>query len=222
MIRLEDVCKQYETSTQKVDALTHLFLHVKRGECVVLKGSSGSGKSTILSLIAGLCKPSSGSVMVDGVAISKLIEPFSAQMRREKIGFIFQCFHLIPTLSVKENILLPLIPTNPNAKTLEERLNEVMERCQIGHKAQTLVRFLSGGEQQRVAIARALVNAPSLILADEPTANLDEALSLQFLEMLEALKKEGVTLLIATHDPLLFDAKVVDRVVELRHGMIVV
>ncbi len=221
MIRLDNVCKRYETSTQKVDALLNITLHVKRGECVVLKGASGSGKSTILSLIAGLCKPSSGNVMVDDVAISKLIEPFSAYVRREKIGFIFQRFHLIPSLSVEENILLPLIPTNPEAKVLKESVHTVMEQCHIAHKAQTLVRYLSGGEQQRVAIARALVNAPVLILADEPTANLDEALSLQFLEMIESLKKEGVTLLIATHDSLFFDAKVVDRIIEIKHGMIV-
>ncbi|AFL69639.1 ABC transporter ATP-binding protein [Sulfurospirillum barnesii] len=221
MIVLENVYKQYETSAQRVDALQNISLHVKEGECVILKGASGSGKSTILSLIAGLCKPSSGNVMVDGASISKLIDPFSAHVRREKIGFIFQRFHLISNLSVKENILLPLIPSNPDAKVLDAKVNAVMQRCEIAHKANTLTRYLSGGEQQRVSIARALVNSPKIILADEPTANLDETLSLHFIDMLRSLKNEGVSMLIATHDPLFFQLEFADRIIEVKHGVIV-
>lgn len=221
MIELQEVCKQFMQEDEEVYALNNISLAVKRGECVVLKGSSGSGKSTLLSLIAGLMQPSSGKISVDGKEISKLPEHFSAHLRRQKIGFIFQKFHLITHLSALENVIVPLIPENLPVNVLEEKAKRVMEQYGIAHKAQMRVNRLSGGEQQRVAIARALVNNPLLILADEPTANLDETLSIALIEEFKKLKERGVTLLIATHDPLFFELPFVDRMVEIRNGEII-
>jgi len=218
MIFLKDVCKSFVQGDETIDALANISLHVKRGECVVLKGMSGSGKSTLLSLIAGLAQPNSGEVSVDGREISKLPELFSAQLRRQKIGFIFQKFHLIPHLSALENVIAPLIPENLSLSRLDEKAKSAMEQCGIAHKAQMRVNRLSGGEQQRVAIARALVNEPLLILADEPTANLDEKLSRELIAQFERLKRQGITQLIATHDPLFFDLGFVDRVLEIKNG----
>ena len=220
MIVLEAVSKSFIQGDEHVHALTNISLHVKRGECVVLKGSSGSGKSTLLSLIAGLMQPSQGEVRVDGKEISKLPEHFSAHLRRQKMGFIFQKYHLIAHLSVLENVMTPLIPENLPLSVLEKKAKAVMEQFGIEHKAKMRVNRLSGGEQQRVAIARALINDPLIVLADEPTANLDERLSRALIDELAILKEKGVTLLIATHDPLFFDLGFVDRVVEIRNGEI--
>jgi putative ABC transport system ATP-binding protein len=222
MINLKNIYKLYQIGSQeKVTALSNINLEIKEGELVVLKGVSGSGKSTILSLIAALTKPTQGEVVVDGQRISKLPDNFASNYRQATIGFIFQRYNLIPTLSVEENILLPLVPLNPNEDEVREKLTEVMRQFNIIHKKETMVRNLSGGEQQRVAIARAHVNNPKIIIADEPTANLDEKLSLDFIEILKGLKKDGKTVLIATHDPLFFDLEIVDRIVEIRSGKIV-
>lgn len=220
MIHVIEVSKSFIQGDESIHALTNISLHVKRGECVVLKGSSGSGKSTLLSLIAGLMQPSQGEVRVDGKEISKLPEHFSAHLRREKMGFIFQKYHLIAHLSVLENVMTPLIPENLPLAVLEKKAKAVMEQFGIEHKASMRVNRLSGGEQQRVAIARALINDPLIVLADEPTANLDERLSRALIDELALLKEKGVTLLIATHDPLFFDLGFVDRVVEIRNGEI--
>lgn len=220
MIWVKEVSKSFLQGDESVCALSNISLHVKVGECVVLKGTSGSGKSTLLSLIAGLMQPSQGEVRVDGKEISKLPEHFSAHLRRQKIGFIFQKYHLIAHLSALENVMCPLIPENLPLQELESKAKAVMEQCGIAHKAQMRVNRLSGGEQQRVAIARALINNPLIILADEPTANLDERLSRALIDELAILKEQGVTLLIATHDPLFFDLEFVDRIVEIKNGEI--
>lgn len=221
MILLENVSKEFVQRDKTIHyALKNISFEIKRGECIVLKGVSGSGKSTLLSLIAGLIQPNSGKVSIDNKEISKLPENFSAQLRRQKIGFIFQKFHLIPYLSVIENIVTPLIPENLSFNELEEKAKTIMEQCHIAHKAKTRVNQLSGGEQQRVAIARALVNTPSIILADEPTANLDESLSIALIEEFSRLKTAGVTQLIATHDPLFFELSFVDRIIEIINGEI--
>ncbi|ATB69101.1 putative cell division transporter, ATP-binding protein FtsE [Sulfurospirillum diekertiae] len=222
MIWIKEVSKSFIQGDESIHALTNISLHVKRGECVVLKGSSGSGKSTLLSLIAGLMQPSQGEVRVDGKEISKLPEHFSAALRRQKMGFIFQKYHLIAHLSALENIMTPLIPENLPWHVLESKAKAVMEQCGIAHKAKIRINRLSGGEQQRVAIARSLINDPLIILADEPTANLDEKLSRELIATLEKLKQKGVTLLIATHDPLFFDLGFVDRIVEIKNGEIIV
>ena len=221
MITLHDVRKVYTSANEEVVALKKIALHVSAGEFCVLKGASGSGKSTVLSLIAGLSKPSSGEVIVDGKQISKLPDTFSAHFRRSYIGFIFQKYHLIPTLSVKDNIIVPLIPENLSLVDIEQRVQNVMEKFSIAHKATSMVKYLSGGEQQRVAIARALVNNPKIILADEPTANLDSVLSMELIRIFEMLKKEGVSIIVATHDPLFFDLACVDTIIEMKNGEII-
>ncbi|HIC77595.1 MAG TPA: ABC transporter ATP-binding protein, partial [Sulfurovum sp.] len=200
--------------------LDNINLNIKEGELVVLKGVSGSGKSTVLSLIASLTKPTTGEVIVDGQRVSKLPDNFASDYRQRSIGFIFQKYNLIPTLSVEENILLPLVPTNPNEDEARAKLDRVMEIFDIVDKKSTMVRNLSGGEQQRVAIARAIINDPKIVIADEPTANLDEKLSLDFIEMLRGLKSSGKTIVVATHDPLFFELDMVDRIVEMKSGKI--
>ena len=215
MIKLVNISKKYK---EKVTALENLNLEFKEGEFIVLKGVSGSGKSTILSLIAGLLKPTSGEVIVDSKHISKLADHFCSEFRRENIGFIFQKYNLIPTLSVRDNILLPLVPNNLDEKLLEKKLQHVMKIFNIAHKEKSIVKELSGGEQQRVAIARANINNPKIILADEPTANLDAKLSLQFIEIMKNLKSSKKTIVLATHDPLFFDLDFVDRIIEIKDG----
>lgn len=221
MIELKNIIKKYEINKNNtLTALDSINITINEGELVVLKGASGSGKSTILSLIAALSKPTSGEVIVDDKRVSKLLDNFASDFRRDNIGFIFQKYNLINTLSVKENIALPLVPMNLHEDVLEEKLKRVLEMFHIEHKEYILVKNLSGGEQQRVAIARANVNSPKIILADEPTANLDEKLSLHFIEILKELKAQGKTIVVATHDPLFFDLDIVDKVVEIHHGVI--
>lgn len=220
MIELKNITKIYEESKESsVAALKNINLTIKEGELVVLRGASGSGKSTILSLIASLAKPTSGEVVVDELRVSKLLDSFASAYRRDNIGMIFQKYNLIQSLSVSENIILPLVPLNLHPKEVEAKLESVLEKFHIAHKASALVKNLSGGEQQRVAIARANINNPKIILADEPTANLDEKLSLHFIEMLRELKRDGKTIIVATHDPLFFDLDIVDRVLEINHGV---
>ncbi|MEA3331330.1 MAG: ABC transporter ATP-binding protein [Campylobacterota bacterium] len=222
MIELKNITKIYELNkNDKVIALDNVNLTIKEGELVVLKGASGSGKSTILSLVAALSKPTSGEVIVDEKKISKLPDNFASVYRRDNIGFIFQKYNLIPTLSVKENIILPLVPLNPPADEVKEKLDKVSEMFNISHKEEAIVRNLSGGEQQRVAIARANVNNPKILIADEPTANLDEKLSLNFIKILRELKALNKTIVIATHDPLFFDLDFVDREIQVHNGKIV-
>ncbi|WP_415395913.1 ABC transporter ATP-binding protein [Sulfurimonas sp. CS5] len=222
MIELKNITKKYEINKNNVvTALENINLNIKEGELVVLKGASGSGKSSVLSLIAALSKPTSGEVIVDAKHISKLPDNFASEYRRDNIGFIFQKYNLITSLSVKENILLPLVPLNPDANVANEKLQRVMKMFKIEHKADSIIKNLSGGEQQRVAIARANVNNPKIIIADEPTANLDEKLSLHFIEMLRELKTLNKTIVIATHDPLFFDLDFVDREIEMHNGAIV-
>lgn len=222
MIELKNITKIYEVNKNNVvTALNNINLTIKEGELVVIKGASGSGKSTILSLIAAISKPTSGEVIVGANRVSKLPDNFASDFRRDNIGFVFQKYNLIPTLSAKDNIILPLVPLNLHVKEIEDKLERVLKMFHIEHKENQLIRNLSGGEQQRVAIARANVNNPKIILADEPTANLDEKLSLHFIEMLKELKREGKTIIIATHDPLFFDLDIVDRVVEIHQGVLV-
>ena len=218
MIELKSVSKEYEGGVKALDDVSLIF---KEGEVVVLKGMSGSGKSSILSLIAGLSKPTEGEVIVDTKHISKLADHFATSFRRENIGMIFQKYNLIADLSVQENILLPLVPLNLKGEELERRLNRELESFKLMSKKDIEVKKLSGGEQQRCAIARANINNPKIILADEPTANLDEKLSLEFIESLREMKSENRTIIIATHDPLFFDLDFVDSIVEVRRGKVV-
>jgi putative ABC transport system ATP-binding protein len=221
MIELKNLSKIYKISqNHQIKAVDNINLKFNEGELIILKGDSGSGKTTILSLIAGLSKPSSGEVIIENRRISKLPDDFLALFRRENIGFIFQKYNLIPSLTVSKNIILPLIPNNPDEKILQKALDNVMQRFNISHKRDIMVNKLSGGEQQRVAIARAYINNPKIIIADEPTANLDKRLSLNFISILKELKEANRTIILATHDPLFFNLNFVDRVIEIEDGII--
>lgn len=222
MIELKDITKIYEINKKDtVTALDNINLFFKEGELVVLKGASGSGKSTILSLIAGLSKPTTGEVIVDEKRVSKLPDNFLSQYRRENIGFVFQKYNLIPNISVFDNIILPLVPNNPDGEALQKDVQRVLRSFEIGGKKDIEVKNLSGGEQQRVAIARAMINDPKIIIADEPTANLDLKLSEQFCDILKGLKDKEKTIIVATHDPIFFDLDFVDRIVEVKNGKII-
>jgi putative ABC transport system ATP-binding protein len=217
MIQLIDIEKSYKDKT----VLNGINITFKEGEVVILKGVSGSGKTTILSLISALLKPNSGEVIVDGKKLSKVADHFASEYRRDNIGFIFQKYNLIPNMSVSDNILLPLRPLNLPKEELATRLEKLLSIYQLQEHKDNFSQNLSGGQQQRVAIARAIVNNPKIILADEPTSNLDQKLSLEFLEQIKALKAENKTIIIATHDPLFFELDFVDKIVEIANGQIV-
>lgn len=201
-----------------VRAVDGVSLHVRRGEFVAIQGPSGSGKSTLLNLIGTLDSPSSGRLVVDGVDVNQLKGDALADFRREKIGFVFQLFHLVPTLNALENVMLPLVPYRRGLRfDLAARARELLDRLGLGHRRDHLPGQLSGGEQQRVAIARALVNRPKLILADEPTGNLDTKIGEEIIQLLRRLNhEEGITIVVVTHDAAI--AGQADRVVQLRDG----
>lgn len=205
-------------SFKKVQVLQNISLEIKEAQCAVLSGVSGSGKSTLLSILGSLRKADSGNVVVDGADLSALNDFALSDFRSNSVGFVTQSFHLFDALSVRENILPALLLSGLSQKEIEGRLEEVMQQTRIHHKKDAEVSTLSGGEKQRCIIARALVNKPKILLFDEPTANLDTANSLAFIEILRALKKEGKTILIATHDPLISTLDFIDRVFHLKDG----
>ena len=221
MIELINIDKIYNYGEpDQSNALTNISFFVKENEFTLLTGPSGSGKSTILSIVGGLSKPTNGEVIIDNKLIAKLPDRFSALLRREKIGFIFQKFNLIHDLSAIDNITIPLIPSKISKHEIESRAEKIMDDLSILNKRDVLVKKLSGGEQQRVAIARALINEPKIILADEPTANLDTKLSLDFIQIIKHLKDSGKTILLASHDPLFTDLECIDNVVNIHLGEI--
>jgi putative ABC transport system ATP-binding protein len=223
LIIARNITKLYEAagpSSAAVQALCGVDLEVSRGEAVALMGASGSGKSTLLHLLGGLDVPSSGEIEVDGRTFSRMNDTALSQFRRERIGFVFQFFHLLPTLSVLENITLPGRLAGKPVAGLNERASKLLERVGLAPRANDSPDVLSGGEQQRVALARSLVNNPVLILADEPTGNLDSASSGVVLQLLgELVRESGATLVMATHSD--EAAKVASRVVRLKDGKII-
>ncbi|RJQ80843.1 MAG: ABC transporter ATP-binding protein [Desulfobacteraceae bacterium] len=221
MINLQRITKIYNAG--KINAFTavqEIDLSINANSVTVLVGPSGSGKTTLLSIIGCMVRPTSGRVHVRERQTSSLPEKFLAQVRRSTFGFVFQDHNLIRGISVLENIMLPAYPTGEAFKALKGRAMALLSRLKIEGKADRQVEVLSGGERQRVAIARALINDPSVLIADEPTAHLDTVLSREFLEIAAALSAEGKTLLIASHDPLVFNADIVSRVVRMRDGRI--
>ena len=215
-IVVENVTKIYNRGMQnELVAVKNVTFEVNKGELVLLMGASGSGKSTLLSMMAGFLKPTFGKVVVKDEVISKLPEHFATEFRRENIGFVFQKFNLLDDLSVKENVMLALIPLKMDFKKMEEMSDVALKMFSIFHKREQKVSKLSGGEQQRCAIARAMVNNPNIILADEPTANLDKNLSSEFIEILKELKSLGKTIVIATHDSRFEGLEFVDRKIDV-------
>ena len=222
MIEVEHVSKIFNEGTaQAFEALKDVNLEVEKGETVILSGVSGSGKSTLLSLIAALDKPSSGKIVVDNALISKLPDLHASAYRAKSIGVVFQHFNLLEALSVKENVIVPLVNSGLTLSEVEKMAEKSMGMAAIFHKADQQVKALSGGEKQRCAIARALVHAPALILCDEPTANLDKENALKFIEILKNLHDIGTTIIVATHDPLFETLSFVNRVLHMEDGKIV-
>lgn len=208
MIEVKDITKIYNpNSKNKFVALKNINFKVNNGEIFALNGKSGSGKSTLLSLICGLDKPSSGEIIIENESITKLSIKFMSEFRRKNIGIIFQNFNLIPTLSVFDNVLLPVLPSGVKEK--KEFANELLQKFEIFDKKTQKVKDLSGGEMQRVALIRALINNPKIILADEPTANLDSKMTEKLLEFFEILKNENKTIIIATHDLSVINSQII-------------
>jgi putative ABC transport system ATP-binding protein len=217
LLQLRDVTKTYREGTTDRAVLKGLSLTLDRGASVVLMGRSGAGKSTLLNLVSGIDLPTSGDIIVDGTDLTKLSETERTLFRRKHIGFVFQSFNLISTLTVLENVLLPLELSGASSAASRERAEDVLAHVGLGDRGDSFPDRLSGGEQQRVAIARALAHDPLFVLADEPTGNLDYETGQQVLTLLDDLVREtGTTLFVATHDREALDRA--DRVLHLRGG----
>ena len=221
MINIRGVSLVYNQNKQnEFCALKNINLDINDGELVILKGISGSGKSTLLSLIALLQKPTSGEILIDGTNIAKLPDAFCSELRHKRLGLIFQNFNLIDGLSVYENLLAPFALTNFKANVREEMIKKALELANISHKRDENVSNLSGGERQRCAVARALSMDADIILADEPTANLDRQNARAFLGLLESFKALKKSVIVATHDSIFDELSATDRVVSLQNGEI--
>ena len=215
MIQVTNLNLQYKDFT----ALKDINLDIKKGELVVLKGISGSGKSSLLALLGAFNHPTSGDIKIDNKSIVKLPDIYSSQVRNKYIGFVFQSFNLIDGLNVYDNVLAPLVLSKQ--KITKQKVLDAMILANIEHKQNDKIYNLSGGEKQRVAIARAIVNDPNIILADEPTANLDKDNSLAFIDILRKFKDLGKTVIVATHDSLFDNLDFVDQYINIQNGKIV-
>ncbi|MBU5425289.1 ABC transporter ATP-binding protein [Tissierella pigra] len=218
VVKVVDLCKSYGTGNTKVEALKNINLTIKNGEFVAVVGASGSGKSTLLHLLGGVDKPTSGKIYIDGVDIYNLSEKELAIFRRRKVGFIFQFYNLVPVLTAEENILLPLLLDTK--KVNKEHLEELINILGLEDRKHHLPNELSGGQQQRVSIGRALVYKPSIVLADEPTGNLDSKNSKEIIDLLKiSVRKYNQTLILITHD--LNIASQADRIITIGDGNII-
>ncbi|GIU80220.1 MAG: ABC transporter ATP-binding protein [Bryobacteraceae bacterium] len=219
VLSLRDVTRTIETGTHRVEILRGISFDVARGEFVAIMGASGSGKSTLLGLVAGLDTPTSGSIRIEGEEISRLDEDSLAVLRGRKIGFVFQSYQLIPTLTAEENVLLPAELAGEDLDAARRRARELLKTVGLEERLDHYPVQLSGGEQQRVALARAFIRKPPLLLADEPTGNLDSVNGRHVLELLLSLNRsEGATLVLVTHDREL--ASHATRIITLRDGQI--
>lgn len=219
MIKIENIKKVFRTEDVETWALREVSLEVKAGEFVAIMGPSGCGKSTLLNILGLLSSPTEGTYMLDGKDVSTLSESDRIKLRKGALGFVFQSFNLIDELNVSENIELPLLYMNVPSKDRKEAVKKVIDRVAMGHRAKHYPAQLSGGQQQRVAIARAVVANPKLILADEPTGNLDSKNGKEVMELLKELHKEGTTIVMVTHSQR--DASYADRIINLFDGQIV-
>jgi putative ABC transport system ATP-binding protein len=219
MIKTNDLTKIFRTEEVETTALNKVTLNVKEGEYVAVMGPSGCGKSTLLNILGLLDNPSSGSYIFNGTEVANLKERDRTIFRKGNIGFVFQSFNLIDELNVYENVELPLIYLKMKTSERKKRVEDVLERMKIGHRAKHFPQQLSGGQQQRVAIARAVVANPKLILADEPTGNLDSKNGIEVINLLTELNKEGTTIIMVTHSDR--DAGYAHRIVNLFDGQVV-
>ena len=222
MIRLVEISKVYNAGrTNAFVAVDTVTLTIAARTVTALQGPSGSGKTTLLSLAGCMARPTSGRIFLGERELTSLPERFLTDIRRRTFGFVFQQFNLIKGITVLENVMLPAYPTGERHGAVRARALELLDRLGLADKGPARVEWLSGGEAQRTAIARALINTPAVLIADEPTAHLDTALSREFMEIMGQLKDQGTSILIASHDPLVRDAAVIDRIVEMRDGRLV-
>lgn len=219
IIKLVDVCKSFQMGDSVIKAVCDVNVGIGKGEFVAIVGPSGSGKSTMMSLVGALDLATKGEIFLDGIDIEHVSESKLAQIRGKKIGFIFQTFNLVPTLNALENVMLPMIfQDTPKWKRLE-RGKKLLDNVKLGHRIYHLPNELSGGERQRVAIARALANDPEVILADEPTGNLDSKTGEEIMDLFIELNRQGKTIIMITHDQNL--AKKAKRIVKLKDGKVI-
>jgi putative ABC transport system ATP-binding protein len=219
MVVVESLARDYPSGDSVVHALRGISFSVGRGQLLAVKGRSGSGKTTLLNLLGGLDRPTAGRVLVDGAEVSAMPEKALVDFRRNTVAFIFQAFGLVPILSAAENVEIPLRLVRADPSVRDDRVMELLELVGLAERANHRPHELSGGEQQRVAIARALANRPKLLLADEPTGQLDSTTGHAIMATLRAVvRAEGVTAVVATHDPALLD--LADRIMEIQDGRI--
>ena len=220
MISLRNVTREYKTGQRTVHALGGVSLEIARREFVAVRGPSGCGKSTLIHLLAGLDQPTAGEIFVDGLALHTADDAALTQFRRRQVGLVFQFFNLLPTMNVRENISFPLLLQGVSPRESDERAMELVELVGLGERSDHFIHQLSGGEQQRTAIARALVHQPSLLIADEPTGNLDSQSAASVMELLEKIGREAMTtLIVVTHSNEV--ARAASRRIEMRDGKIV-
>ncbi|HML79535.1 ABC transporter ATP-binding protein [Geobacter sulfurreducens] len=219
LIRINDLTRHYAGGDETVQALRGVSLAIEEGEFVTIMGQSGSGKSTLLSVLGGMNHPTAGEVEMAGVRLYDLTGEQLADFRAEKLGFVFQSFHLVPYLTALENVMLPLAITKMKNRDKIAAAREALERVGLGGKADRLPNQLSGGEQERVAIARAIVKKPPIILADEPTGNLDTKTSEEVMDLFRRLNAAGHTVVMVTHNP--DNCAYADRTIRLRDGLVV-
>lgn len=236
MIELINVTKSYNVGkSNQFTAVDDVSIDIEQGKVTVLQGPSGSGKTTLLTLVGCMARPTSGRIKLHDIGsafaadagetgmveITSLPERFLTGIRRSTFGFIFQHFNLVRGISVLENVILPACPTGESYGSVRKRALQLLEMFDISRHTGSRVDLLSGGEIQRVAIARALINNPQVIIADEPTAHLDSRLSSEFMTIIASFRNQGKTIIIASHDPIVYDAAVADRVLEMRDGRII-
>ena len=220
LIQTVDLWKTYVMGTEEIHALRGVSVQIERGEYVAIMGPSGSGKSTLMNLIGCLDTPSKGSYLLNGKQVSQMNDNELARIRNEEIGFVFQTFNLLPRATALHNVELPLVYAGVAAKDRQERAKQALHKVELGERMTHRPNELSGGQRQRVAIARALVNNPSILLADEPTGNLDPATTVGIMRLLDRINRTGTTVVMATHDQRIVDA-MRRRVVELERGSLV-
>lgn len=222
MIQLIDIKKVFNTGNpNEFTAINGISLDIELQKVTVLKGPSGSGKTTLLSIIGCMARPTAGRMQLIDREVTSLPERFLTEIRRRTFGFVFQQFNLVRGIAVLENVMLPAYPCGEDLKDIKKRAAEIIRLFNLSGKESSKIEWLSGGEAQRVAISRALINNPSIIIADEPTAHLDTKLSYEFMGFMKRLKDEGRTIIIASHDPVVYESGIVDRIVNMRDGRII-
>jgi putative ABC transport system ATP-binding protein len=222
MIRACGISKTFNAGRpNEFSALNDVSIDLNFHEVTILKGPSGSGKTTLLGIIGCMARPTTGRIYLGEREITSLPERFLTGIRRETFGFIFQQFNLIKGLTVLDNVMIPAYPSGEKHGPLRQRALDTLAMFNLERKAEAKIEWLSGGEAQRVAIARALINNPSVIIADEPTAHLDSKLSIEFMAIMRQLKGAGKTIILASHDPIVYDSDLAERTIELRDGQVV-